>query len=220
MISDIQKTIYNWYIRALRSRNDKPFRYRKNFDNIENDKCYPYLVKLETFFSKYPHFLRKEFFEAPYHVYQDVKKYFGLDFYASMKGMATCMAYFKLLQQQNPDDQIDFIRESLKFIGQFCEEHNLMFSEYIRYKSIAQNDCLKHLKNHQISWYLVPAIPGFVELIQDMPRDEFILYFGSDIDLMQIITTYNNSTIARNFIQQKTRFLEQFLLNKLKQRYK
>lgn len=215
MITDIQKNIYNWYLRAQRVNNDKPFKYRKNFDNLDKEKFYPYLLKIEKVFEKYPHLMRREFFDAPYKIYKDEKKYFGLDFFSSLRGLSTCLAYFKLLSQQQPDDQLEFLKDSLKFITVFCKDHGLMLNQYVRFKSIAQNDCLKHLKNHQISWYLVMAIPGFLHLIQTMPKDEFALYFGEDIDMNFLITAYASSKVAKPFLEKKVKEIDEFLMKKM-----
>jgi hypothetical protein len=35
MITEKQKQIYNLYIRALRTNNNKPFKYKKNWDKFE-----------------------------------------------------------------------------------------------------------------------------------------------------------------------------------------
>jgi len=214
MITEAQKNIYNWYLRAQRVHNNKPFRYRKNFDNLDKETFYPHLLKIERVFQKYPHLMRREFFDAPYIIYNDVKKFYGLNFFSSLKGLTTCIAYFKLLAQQQPDEQIDFLKESLRFVTNFCAEHDLMLNQYIRFKSIAQNDCLKHLKNHQISWYLVMAIPGFINLVQSLPRDEFSLYFGEDIDLNFLISAYGSSKLAKVFLEKKIREIDEFLIKK------
>lgn len=61
MITEAQKNIYNWYLRAQRVNNNQPFRYRKNFDNLDKEKFYPNLVKIEKVFQKYPHLMRRNF---------------------------------------------------------------------------------------------------------------------------------------------------------------
>jgi len=215
MVTETQKNIYNWYLRAQRVHNNLPFRYRKNFDRIENEKFYPSLVKIEKFFTQFPHFLRKEFFDAPYVVYKDEKKYYSLDFFSSMKGISTCVAYFKICQQQKPDEQMDFIKDSLKFIAKFCIANKIHLKDYVRYKSIAQNDCLKHLKNHQISWYMAIALNGFLALLLGMPRDEFTLYFGDEIDLNKLIGAYGSSILAKPFIETRLKELDNLITKNL-----
>ena len=214
MLTDIQKQIYNWYICAQRRNNGKPSRFRKDFSKFNTEKYLVPLQKIEKTFEKYPHLKRSEFFDAPFLVYRDKEQYYSLDFYASQKGLMTCISYFKLLEQQKPDEQLEYIKESLKFITNFCLEHSLLLNQYTNYKSVAQNDCLKHLKQHQISWYLVLAIPHFLRLIQSLPEDEFILYFGSEIDLNFLIASYASSKVTRQFLEKKVRELDIFLIKK------
>ena len=215
MLSELQKQIYNWYICSQRRNNGKPSRFRKDFSNFKEEKYLSALQKIEKTFEKYPHLKRMEFFDAPFKVYPDKEQYYSLDFYATQKALMTCISYFKLLEQQNPDDQLEYIKESLRFITNFCLASNLLLNQYIRFKSVAQHDCLKHLKQHQISWYMVLAIPGFLKLIQEMPDDEFGLYFGAEIDLNFLIASYASSKVTRHFLEKKIRELDLFLMKKM-----
>ena len=215
MITDNQKQIYNWYISAQRRNNDKPFRYRRDFSKFNEEKYLPSLLKIENTFEKYPHLKRQEFFDAPFQVHtNDKDQYYSLESYATQKALMTCISYFKLLDQRKPDEQLEYIKESLKFVTNFCIEHNLFLHQYVHYKSVAQNDCLKHLKNHQISWYLVLALPNFLKLIQTMPDDEFSLYFGEEIDLNHLIASWASSKLTRQFLEKKVKEIDQFLIQK------
>jgi hypothetical protein len=216
MLSEKQKTIYNWFVRAQRINNNKPFRPRKNFDKFDEEKYLPDLIKIEKIFEKSPHLFRKEYFDAPYILHsKDKDRFLPLNYYSSIKGITACTSYFKLLQQQNPDEQLDFIRDSLKFIVEFCLKHKIGFYDYINYKTIAQKDCLKHLKQHYISWYVVLSFPGFLKLVQQMPNDEFTLYFGSDIDLNNLISRWSESIIARPYLEKKLKEMNLFVFKKL-----
>lgn len=215
MITEPQKRIYNYYLRSFRINNGNPFRPKKKFDDLKEEKLNQ-LIKLEKFFCNFPHLFNADFFDAPYKLYQDDKKYYGLDFFASNKGLSTCINYHKFLQQTIPDNQLDYIKASLKFIANFCIEKNISLSSYVDFKSVAQNDCLKHLKEHAISWYLVFCIPKFRDLLFDLPKDEFELYFGSDIDLQDMENKLNQSTDAKRIIQKGTEKIKDFIQKKLK----
>jgi len=214
MITDPQKRIYNYYLRAFRINNGNPFRPKKKFDDLKDDKKNQ-LIKLEKFFIKFPHLLNADFFDAPYKLYSDDKKYYGLDFYAGNKGLSTCINYYKFLQQTNPDNQLDYIKNSLKFIANFCIEKNISVSSYTSFRSVAQNDCLKHLKEHSISWYCVFDIPKFRDLLFDLPKDEFELYFG-EIDLSSMEQQLASSTEAKRILKEGIKKITTFVQKKLK----
>lgn len=214
MISETQKDIYNLYLRAFRSNNNKPFRYRKNFDKLE-DKIRISLNSLEGFFRKYPHLLNSEFFDAPYKIYKDEKAFFPLSFYASYRGFSACIAYYKLMVDDNPDNQISLIKKSLKFILEFCIDKKISFNEYGNFCSIAQNDFFKHLKEHKLCWYVVVGISDLYNKLYDMPKDEFELYFGQNISLISLYNKLDNSKKAKelidSFIQGAQKYIDEHL---------
>jgi hypothetical protein len=216
MISDIQKQIYNLYLRAYRINNNQPFKAKKKFDDLSIEKI-AYLEKLENVFKRYPAFLSNLYFDAPYKIYTDEKKFYDLKFFASSKGISTCIAYFKVLNSGNPEEQMDFIKSSYKFIAEFCVSKNIKLSQYVSYCSVSQNDCLIHLKEHKLSWYVIFSIPGFYDLLYNLPSDEFDLYFGSDISLNSLYNKYNASQKTEDsltFIRNK---IEDYLQKKLHQ---
>jgi hypothetical protein len=216
MITEQQKQIYNLYLRAFRVNNNSPFRAKKNFDDVESDgEKMISLQKIERVFQKYPAFFSKMFFDAPYKVYDDDKKFFSLKFYSSHKGISTCIAYYKVLLQGNPEEQFDFLKDSYKFVAKFCEERKINLNQYTKFCSVAQNDCLIHLKEHKISWFLVFNVPGFYNLLYNLPRDEFELYYGSSIDLYALYDRYNSSAKTRDFLDKIKGKIAQYLQKKV-----
>lgn len=214
MISETQKQIYNLYLRSLAEGSDRPYRVRKNFDKLK-DEYKVELEKLEKFFLKFPHLFRYEFFQAPYKIYQDENKFYSLKFYSG-KGLQTCLAYFKNLKESEPDEQLDYIKESLKFIANFCVEKNIRLDQYIGYKSVAQNDFLLHLKQHKISFYAIFAIPGVYYHLLNIPDDEFGLYFGDDLDLDGMWNRFNGSKKAKSYLEENVPKIEEWIRNNLK----
>lgn len=216
MITDLGKSIYNHYLRALRVNNDKPYRLKKNFDGFETEPEYLYVMRLEEFFKKYPHLLKNDFFDAPYKLYRDESKYFTLKYYASYKGLKTCIEYYKSLLKDNPDNQLDFIKESLQFIMEFCLEKGIQVDDYPFYKSVTQCDFLKHLKEHRISWYVAVATSNMYVHLYKMEPDEFELYFGSEVNLSDLQYRLNTSSKARNMIEVGHKKIKDFVAKSLK----
>lgn len=215
MMTEFQKRIYNSFLRAYRINNNQPFRSKKDFSNIENEKLNE-LVKLEKFFAKHPHLFSNDYFDAPYKLYNEEKKYYSLKYYASYKGMSTCLEYFKLLQSSDPEKQIDYLKQSLKFIAEFCIEKNISLDSYVKYKSVCQYDCLIHLKEHKISWYCVFGIPKLFDVIYDLPSDEFELYFGTNIDMNDIKNKFDKSQRAKELFREGLKKIDLFVKKKLK----
>ncbi len=213
-ISETQKKIYNFYLRAYRINNNKPYKAKKSFDDLlKKDTILIALQRLEQFFNKFSHLLRHEFFDAPYKVYDDERKYYDLPFYASHKGLTTCVAYFNMLKEQSPDEQLDSIKDSLRFVLDFCIEKKLLLSEYPTYKSVAQNDCFKHIKDHKLSWFVVAGLNPLVSELLELPNDEFELYFGST-NLSDILKLYDRSSRAKQIVTEGLKRINAFLYKK------
>lgn len=206
-----QQEIYNFYLKAYRTNNNKPFKPKKDFSKFESKPEYLDILKLDKFFDKHPHLLNMAFFDAPYKIYTDEKKFYNLKFYASVKGFTTCIAYYKLLQNKDPDEQIDSIKESLIFIKRFCEDNKLTLDRYFKYASVAQYDFLKHIKEHKINWYVAVGMQRGIELLYGLPKDEFILYYGPDVSLSEIRSKLLSSKSAKNLISEGEKRIENHL---------
>jgi hypothetical protein len=136
-----------------------------------------------------------------------------LKFYASQAAISAYISYTKLRKEQSPDEQHDYIKESFVFIANFCKDKNIKFKDYTKFKSVAQNDCLIHLKEHKISWYTVFDIPGFYELLYNLPEDEFQLYFGK-VSLHDINIKLKSSNSTKELIKNCTDRVNDFLRKK------
>lgn len=201
-ITDTQKQIYNLYLKSLGVNNNRPFRYKKDFSDIENsEEKLQYLAKIEAVFNKYPAFFGSIYFDAPYKILGKSEKYFPLKFYSTQAGISTCINYIKYLNESSPDNQIDFINNSFSFIADFCIQKNISVDAYPRYKSLVQYDCVKHLKEHKISVYVIFGIPEIYSILHNMPKDEFSLYFGESFDLNELNQKYNTSEKAKSHMR-------------------
>lgn len=210
-MNEQQKQIYNLYLKAYRINNNQPYRPKNNFDKFEEKEEYRYILQLDSFFYKFPHLMKSDFFNAPYKLYNDEKKFYSLQYYSSYKGLTTCIEYYKNILNSNPDEHVDFIKESLKFIANFCISHNTPLEKYCDFKSVAQNDFLKHIKEHKISWYVIFGFPNGMNILRNMPDDEFELYFGLNIHLSSVQMKYSNSVLAKNVIEKGIKKLKKFV---------
>ena len=97
-MDNFEKLIYNNFLEVSKRINNKPLRYRKNFDNF-SDENYVYINKLSIFFKKFNHINIKDFFEAPYFVYND--NYYDLKFYLSHRAIQSYTLYNSNLTKVN-----------------------------------------------------------------------------------------------------------------------
>ena len=149
-----EKNIYNLFLATNKRINNKPFKFRKNFDNFEDEK-YIYINRLSSFFKKFNHIKIEDFFEAPYFVYGE--KYFDLKFYCTQKAIKTYSLYHDRFLLNNPDSEqtIEKVKTSLNFIQEYCKDKNLKIKDYITFKEQTYNIFLKHLKERRINFFIL-----------------------------------------------------------------
>lgn len=158
MISEFEKQIYNNHLIASRKAKNEPYRIKKDFSNLEEDKVIA-LQKLSKLFNNYPNLLQDDFFIAPHKIYPE-DSYYSLEFYTTPKAIKCYTQYVKQLEIQDPDssDSLRRLTDSLKFVFNFCKENNLQLSDY-EINMIGTMPCfVQHLKDHKINYYTLHAL--------------------------------------------------------------
>lgn len=171
----LEKQIYNSFLKVSRSRNKLPFRFRKNFDSFDATKMMQ-VKKLAIFFKKFPHIKIEEYFSAPYEIYPD-EKYFDLNYFTSLKATKSYSLYNKKIVFSEPDssEQLLSIKESLRFILNFCKEKNIDPINYINHKTNNEYSFVVHLKEHKVNIYVLFGYINFEKAFK--ARDAEILKF-------------------------------------------
>lgn len=193
-ITDFDKRVYNLYLASVKRMQGKPYRKRVNFDGFERDRKFPMLKNLSSLFKELPHLMCVEYFEAPFHVFEP-KTHFDLSFYASGRGISAYTKHIKGGSTSDPDEQLDNIKKSFLFIYKFCKDNKISLKDYPFYKSISLNDCLKHIKNHNVSMYVAFSIPELYSILINLDAEIYSLFFG-DISILDLQRKYERSKVA------------------------
>jgi hypothetical protein len=196
-----EKELYNIYLRISRTEQNKPFRYRKNFDKFEDHTDYPYLKKLYMFFRKFPHIKKEEFFRAPYRVYDDNSEYYEIKFYTTPRAIKLYKMYNDQMEQQDIDSEEQWAacKGSIGFIYSFCRDNKLTFEEYIHHTTGDVRTVLLHLRDRQIVPWSVYAIADLGDALKEYDKDFVEFTCGKNylekVDLWR--SRYYNSTKTR-----------------------
>ncbi len=201
-----EKQIYNTFLEVSKKINDKPFRYRKNFEKFDDEK-FIIVNKLSNFFRKFEHINVKDFIEAPYFVYNE--NYFDLKFYLSPKAIKTYTLYHDnyLLNNPDSDQTLTKIKESFDFIKEYCKTHNIHLKEYINYcehlsgNGSVYNTFLTHLKNRNINFYVLFAFSRLDSALKRIDREAIELYCPALNRLNYIRTKFYSSSKAKVLIK-------------------
>jgi len=126
LLTDLEKHLYNKHLAVSRSERNKPFKLKNSFTDVEGTDKHKFLKRISILFCKHPEINPDIFFKAPYKLYPDVA-YFGLDYFSTMRAVRAYTTYKKTLLLQDPDSQLEEVKDSLKFIANFCIEREFIF---------------------------------------------------------------------------------------------
>lgn len=197
IISEKEKYIYNTYLRVHRSKQNKPFKYRRDFSKFDETEHFVYIKRLGNFFNKFNHINIDKFFGAPYGLYPDDNSIYDLRFYASPRAIKVYSLYLKSLDQSDPDSEhhIQYVKDSLLYIYKYCLAKNINVNEYINEKSGDIPTFILHLRDRYISIYSVIGIDTFDLIMHRIPNDRL------------------NFTVGENFISQLDNFRTQYKIS-------
>ena len=207
-MTEQEKFIYNTYIAVTRSKQNKPFKLRKDFTDFKHAAP---LSKLASFFKRYPHIKPEEFFKAPYEVYSDTE-YLELNYFLTRAAIKAYSLYQQKLRDVSPDLQIEDIKKSLQFIGSFCLKHKIYAEDYLNHKTGCVYSWMMHYREHYINVYSVFELGNIMSHLSQVAADEKRIFVD---DLQQTLgaylTRYHKSTLAKNIVQQGTEKIKKFL---------
>jgi len=191
MISEFEKLIYNKHLYYYKKHQNKPFRFRKNFDDLNSTQIF-YLKKLGLFFNKFKNINLDVFFQAPYNVFKD-ETFFDLKYFISPKAVKTYTLFKNQLDSLDPDSIsiLENTASSLKYIKNFCKNNNIASEKYLDF--VKQGDSvpafIDDLQKQNVNFYSLLAFNQFkTKLYRNYETYKYIL--GDIIDRYDVY--YNN----------------------------
>jgi hypothetical protein len=214
-ITELEKHLFNKHLAVSRSEKNKPFKLKKDFSNIVDTDKHKFLKRISTLFEKHPEINPDLFFKAPYKLYPDVE-YFGLDYFSTMRAVKSYTTYKKQIFLQDPDSQLEQIKESLTFITKFCIENNIYFHQYPQHRSSDLFTWMQHYKQNKINIYSVMGFPNIFSSAKSLAEDVQKFFVSEFIDQFQnLYILYNKSAELKPYIQKITPVLSNFVEKQL-----
>lgn len=210
-LSDLEKALYNKHLAISRSVKNKPFKIKKDFSDIVDTEKHKYLTKISIFVRKHPDIDLNLFFKAPYMLYPDVQ-YFGLDYFSTLRAIKSYTLYKKQIFLQSPDEQIEEIKRSLKFIADFCIKNRIYFFQYAQHKTSDLYTWMLHYKENKINIYAMFEFPNIFSSVKSLAEDMQRFFVSDFVDQFQNLhSKYNNSTHAKPFLKKAVAVLSNFV---------
>ena len=205
-MTEFEKIIYNNFLEVSKKINNKPVKYRQNFDKFP-DENYIIITKLSTFFKKFNHINVKDFFESPYFVYSE--KYFDLKFYLSQKAIKAYTLYNDVYLLNNPDNEKTLLKlkESIEFIYNYCKEKNININSYINYREGEFNVFLKHIKNRDINIFILFSFKNYENILSSLDSEIKNMYSSNFNKMNYIRAKFYTSSKAKKIINNFKNYL-------------
>ena len=214
-MTELEKLIYNKHLAVSRSLKNKPFKFKKDFSNVVDTDKHKHLKRLAIFLRKHPNIELNVFFEAPYKLYPDVA-YFGLDYFSSMRAIRAYTLYKKMLFLQDPDSQIESVKNSLKFMTNFCVEQKILFHQYPYHKTSDLFTWMVHYKENKINILAIMEFKDIFSSVQTLAEDVRRFFVQDFVEqFKQLYVSYNNSSQLKPFLQKAISQLNNFVNNEL-----
>jgi hypothetical protein len=214
-LTELEKLLYNKHNAVSRSVRNKPFKFRKTFDNIANTDKHKFLKRLSVFLRKHPEIDLDTFFEAPYKLYPDVE-YFDLEYFSSMRAVKAYTTYKQLCFIQNPDSQLKSVEESLRFIAKFCIENKIQLYNYSTHRKSDVFTWMTHYKQNKINVYCMMEFPDVFSAMQSLAEDVRRFYVSDFADqFINLKLRYNASTELKPFLKKAFSTVNNFVYSQL-----
>jgi hypothetical protein len=211
-LTDKEKSIYNCYLKY--SRLGQPYTPRKDFSNLDKNTIV-FLKKISLFLSKYPHMKTEDYFKAPIAIHPQ-ESYPNLAFFSTLGATKLYSIFKKQQEEEDPEKQIDEIKESLRFIGMFCLENNIPIEDYPRHKTGYMISWMNHYREHRVNPYALMEMKGIFDIMQSLPKDEIEL-FAKNLNekLVAYKTRYLSSPKTKNLVIEATSKIKNFVKKNL-----
>lgn len=214
-LTDLEKHLYNKHLAVSRSEKGKPFKIKRDFSDVANTNKHKFLKRISILFSKHPEIDPDIFFRAPYKLYPDVE-YFSLDYFSTMRAVKAYTTYKKQIFIKDPDSQIESVKESFRFIGNFCIQNNIMFHQYPYHRTSDVFTWMQHYKQNHINIYSVMEFPNIYSNMKELADDVQRFFISNFVEqFQQIQTTYNTSKHLKKYIQKAIPIISNFISNQL-----
>lgn len=214
-ITELEKHLYNKHLIVSRVEKNKPFKVKRDFSDIVSTDKHKFLKRISILFQKHPEINPDTFFKAPYKLYPDVE-YFGLDYFSTMRAVKAYTTYKKQIFLQDPDSQLEQVKESLKFIAQFCIDNNLYFHQYPYHRTTDLFTWMQHYKQNKINVYSVMEFSNIFSSVKSLAEDIQKIFVSEFVEQFQnLYTSYNKSQELKPYIQKAIPVLSNFVERQL-----
>jgi hypothetical protein len=211
-LSDQEKYIYNSYLKY--SRKGQPYTQRKDFSDMDPNTL-AFIKKISLFLSRYPHIKTDDFFKAPFDLHPE-DDYPKLQYFTTLSATKSYSIFKKKQENDDPEKQIEHIKEAFRFIGMFCLENKIPLEKYSTHKTGYMLSWLNHYREHRVNPYSLMEINGIFDSLSSLQKDEIELFAKNlNENFVAYKSRYNSSIKTKTLVKEATNKIRNFIKNNL-----
>ena len=133
-----------------------------------------------------------------------------------MRAVKAYTTYKKQLFLQDPDSQLNNVKESLSFIAKFCIDSKIYLHQYPYHQTSDLFSWMTHYKQNKINLYVLLEFPNIFSMVQTL-ADDVQNFFISDfvIQFKSLHSLYNSSAELRPYLKKAIPVLSNFIEKQL-----
>lgn len=205
-IGDIEKKIYNLYLKALGESQNRQYTPKKDFSNL-TDGVKVTLKKLAMFFDTYKDVNPTMFFRAGFK--HEGKNFIELSFFTSLKASRLYSKFVREKYNNSVDNEesIKDFKDGIIFIYDFMKENDFTLTDYVNgVNDVGVPWFIVHLKKQNISFYHIHALDINIEKFPSDWRELLVedfdeIFFGTK-------RNFENSMIMKKIGSKLNSFLK------------
>ena len=214
-LDQLERLIFNKHLAISRSIKNKPFKTRRDFSKIQNTDKHKFLKRISNLIRKHPEININTFFEAPYKLYPDVE-YFGLDYFSTMRAVKAYSTYKKQIFLQDPDSQLESVKDSLKFIARFCIENKILLHQYPNHRTSDVFTWMSHYKQNKINIYVMMEFKDIYSAVLSLAEDVRRFYVEEFIEQFKHLRSmYISSKELQTYLKKALILVNNFIYSEL-----
>lgn len=181
-LTNFEQKIYNTFLKTSRQAVNKPYTFRKKFDNFPDDK-YILIKKISAILQNNKNIVIEDFFKAPYEVYKEDTGVFDLNFYISQRAFKAYSTYIKKINDLDVDciEILERVKASLLYIKNYCIDHKLTYQQYVEEISGQLPLFVNHIKEHKIIIYIIFGDEQLEQIMKRIESPVLTFIFGENI---------------------------------------
>ena len=138
-----------------------------------------------------------------------------------MRAIKSYTMYKKMTFLQDPDTQVDSVKNSLRFMAKFCVDNNILLHQYPYHKTADMFTWMVHYKENKINVYAMMEFKDVYSAVQSLAEDVRSFFVSDFVEQFKnLYTSYDKSQVLKPFLKKAVEHINNFVDKELTNKQK